>query len=197
MRSTNKTLTARQNAIVAFLREQLSERGYGPTVREIGARFGITSPNGVMCHLKALEKKGVIRRDRRCARSITLDEMQPRANVPLSGVVRAGRPVLAEELNERIDFSDLFSAGVYALKVDGDSMTGEGIMPGDTVLVRKSDTASGGDLVVAMADGEQTVKRLAVKGRRTLLVPANPEMEPWEPDELEILGVVIGVVRRV
>jgi repressor LexA len=191
-------LTTRQSAIFQFMVAMLAERGFCPTVREIGAKFGIRSPNGVICHLKALEKKGMIERDHQCARGIRLGANAPqKALVQMAGVVRAGTPVLSEELHEVLDFSDLFGAGMFALRVEGESMRDAGILDGDTVLVRRADSARSGDIVVARADGEQTIKRFERKGGRYWLCPANDTMEPWAPTELEIIGVVDGVIRRM
>ena len=115
------SLTARQRAIYEFLKDKILNRGYGPTVREIGSQFGIRSPNGVMCHLKALEKKGLITREPHMSRAIQLTESpEARMSLPLAGQIAAGSPVLAVEEDERIDFSSMFSSDEhFCLRVKG------------------------------------------------------------------------------
>src|SRR6266852_1128574 len=118
-------LTERQKEIYEFIQEKIESRGYGPTVREIGEAFGIKSPNGVMCHLKALEKKGLIKRETFSARAIQLiDHRPPSVSVPMLGLVAAGSPTAAvEQQDERLEFGDLFGGpDHYALKVRGQSM---------------------------------------------------------------------------
>src|SRR5262249_11826271 len=111
MISSKPALTTRQREIYEFLKDKIVNRGYGPTVREIGARFGIRSPNGVMCHLKALEKKGLITRESHMSRAIQLSDFpRGRTCLPLAGQIAAGRPVLAVQENERVDFAGLFEA---------------------------------------------------------------------------------------
>src|SRR5829696_510754 len=117
-------LTERQKDVYEFIRGKIRNRGYGPTVREIGDNFEISSPNGVMCHLKALEKKGLITRESHMSRAIQLTESpQKRMSLPLAGQIAAGSPVLAQEESERVDFADLFDAeDHFCLKVKGESM---------------------------------------------------------------------------
>src|SRR5262245_15975164 len=117
-------LTERQREVYEFIRGKIESRGYGPTVREIGEAFDIKSPNGVMCHLKALEKKGLIRREGFRARAIQLaDHRPPAASVPLLGLVAAGSPTAAVEQDSRLDFQELFSdPNYFALQVRGQSM---------------------------------------------------------------------------
>src|SRR6266498_5828339 len=112
-------LTERQSEIYEFIRERIERRGYGPTVREIGNGFGIKSPNGVMCHLKALEKKGLIKRETFSARAIQLvDHRPPALGLPMLGLVAAGSPTVAVPQDERLEFSELFEGpNHYALKV--------------------------------------------------------------------------------
>ncbi|MBW3542657.1 MAG: transcriptional repressor LexA, partial [Planctomycetes bacterium] len=155
-------LTARQQEIYDFLRDKIINRGYGPTVREIGTQFGISSPNGVMCHLKALEKKGLITRESHMSRAIQLADPPRRgASLPLAGQIAAGRPVLAEEQKEEVDFSRMFDGDDrFCLKVRGDSMIDAQIAEGDYVVVRKQKTARDGDIVVALVEGQDaTLKR--------------------------------------
>src|SRR5262245_43526876 len=165
MNSVNRknSLTTRQREIYDFIKDKILNRGYGPTVREIGQEFKIRSPNGVMCHLKALERKRLITREHHMSRAIQLvDQPQKkRTSLPLAGQVAAGSPVLAVENRERIDFANLFrDEGQYCLKVKGDSMIEDHIADGDYVVIRQQKTAHDGDTVVALVEGQDaTLKR--------------------------------------
>ena len=192
-------LTARQREIYNFLKDKILNRGYGPTVREIGAEFGISSPNGVMCHLKALEKKGLITREAHMSRAIQLCESpQARMSLPMAGQIAAGSPMLAVEQNEQVNFSSLFdSDDHFCLKVRGDSMIEDQIADGDYVIIHKQETCQEGDIVVALIDGsEATLKRFYIESNRIRLEPANSTMQPIYANNVDVLGVVIGVVRR-
>ena len=195
-------LTQRQREIYEFIREKIESRGYGPTVREIGNGFGIQSPNGVMCHLKALEKKGLITRLEGRARAIQLTDYNRRraAGLPLLGLVAAGSPTQAMTQEDRLDFSDLFGGpDRFALRVRGQSMIENHIDDGDFVIIRKQETAENGDRVVAMIDDEVTLKRYHREKDAVRLDPANAEMEPIVVDpgsDARILGVLVGVLRR-
>src|SRR5579864_509701 len=136
-------LTERQREIYEFIRQKIESRGYGPTVREIGLGFDIKSPNGVMCHLKALEKKGLIIREGFSARAIQLVDHHPTSSfLPLLGAVAAGSPIPAIENAERLDYNELFGgANHFALKVRGQSMIEDHIDDGDYVVIRKQETA--------------------------------------------------------
>src|SRR5271155_2946102 len=136
-------LTDRQREIYDFIREKIESRGYGPTVREIGMGFDIKSPNGVMCHLKALETKGFIVREGFSARAIRLvDHRRPAAELPLMGLVAAGAPLAAVQQDERLNFNDLFGgSNHFALKVKGQSMIEDHIDDGDYVVIRKQENA--------------------------------------------------------
>src|SRR5207249_6378532 len=149
-------LTDRQREIYEFIREKIEGRGYGPTVREIGQGFDIKSPNGVMCHLKALEKKGLIIREGFSARAIQLvDHRPPSPALPLVGLVAAGSPTAAVEQKERLEFGELFGGPhQFALRVRGQSMIEDHIEDGDFVIIRKQETAENGQRVVAMIDDE-------------------------------------------
>lgn len=191
-------LTERQRKMYEFIRGKMLERGYGPTVREIGAHFGIRSPNGVMCHLRALERKGVIQREPNMSRAIRLCEFNPAdAGMPLAGNIAAGMPLEAVEQRERIDFRNLFNEpDTFALKVTGQSMIDDQIADGDYVVVRKQNTARDGQIVVALLnDGEATLKRFYRESNRVRLEPANRELKPIFAKRVDILGVVVGVVR--
>jgi len=194
-------LTQRQKAVYEFIRDKITNRGYGPTVREIGERFQISSPNGVMCHLKALEKKGLIRRSPNKSRAIELtrEAVRETRGIPMAGVVAAGLTNLAFEQNERIDFGQLFSRdGLFALRVSGDSMIEAHIEDGDYVVIKKQPTASRGQMVVAQtSDGEATLKYWYPENGRVRLQPANSALQPIYRNDVRVLGVVVGVVRNV
>jgi repressor LexA len=192
-------LTSRQKQIYDFLKDKIRNRGYGPTVREIGTHFGIRSPNGVMCHLKALERKGLISRESHMSRAIQLSESaQSRTSLPLAGQIAAGSPVLAVEQSEHVDFANLFDAeDHFCLRVKGDSMIEDQIASGDYVVVRKDDTCRDGDIVVALVDeNEATLKRFYRERDRVRLEPANSAMKPIYSNNVKVLGVVVGVVRQ-
>jgi len=194
-------LTARQREIYDFIRTKIESRGYGPTVREIGEAFDIRSPNGVMCHLKALETKGLIHRDPRHARAIQLaDHRPPSVGVPLMGRVAAGAPIQAVENPERLEFNELFgNPDFIALQVRGQSMIEDHIADGDYVIIRKQETAENGQRVVAMINNEATLKRFYRKKDQIRLEPANETMEPIivnSTEDAQIVGVLVGVVRR-
>ena len=194
-------LTERQRDIYEFIRDKIESRGFGPTVREIGEAFDIMSPNGVMCHLKALVKKGLILRTENRARAIQLVERKRTStSLPLLGRVAAGSPLQAVEQSERLDFKDLFGEPNYfALKVQGQSMIDNHIDDGDFVVIKKQHEASNGSKVVAMINDEVTLKRFFREKNRIRLEPANKSMNPIyiKPDEnVQILGVLVGVVRK-
>lgn len=194
-------LTKRQAAIYHFIRDKIVNRGYGPTVREIGENFGISSPNGVMCHLKALEKKGMIRRSPNKSRAIELtrEAVREASGIPMAGVVSAGLTSLAFELNERVDFGEMFTReGLFALQVRGESMIEAQIADGDYVVVKKQKRANSGQMVVAQTDdGEATLKYWFPERSRVRLQPANSTMKPIYSKNVSVLGVVVGVVRNV
>jgi len=196
-------LTERQKQIYEFIRSKIETRGYGPTVREIGEGFGIMSPNGVMCHLNALVKKGPIILKGRSARAIQLvDHRPPSAELPLLGAVAAGAPIEAtgQATEDRLNFGDLFCGpDHYALKVRGQSMIEDHIDDGDFVVIRKQETAENGERVVAMIDGDVTLKRFHRDRGQVRLDPANRTMEPImvSPDSnARVLGVLVGVLRK-
>ncbi len=193
-------LTPRQRDVYEFLYDKIVNRGYGPTVREIGENFNINSPNGVMCHLKALEKKGLIRRTRNKSRAIELTgDARQSHGLPLVGRVAAGMTSLAFEQDERIDFSELFGRpDLFALEVSGNSMIEAQIADGDYVVVRRQCTASPGAMVVARTEeGEATLKYWFPENGRIRLQPANSEMDPIFVPQAEVVGVVVGVVRSM
>ncbi len=200
---TLDSLTARQREVLDYIRTKIDGRGYGPTVREIGEEFNIASPNGVMCHLKALEKKGLITREANRSRAIQLaPEAQTQTGMPLVGSIAAGNLTEAIEVSDRFTFEDWFPTkkGQYALRVKGESMIDAQIADGDLVICRKTKTAHAGDIVVALTDeGEATLKYWfpePEKGR-IRLQPANESMDPIYCRNVEVLGIVTGVVRRL
>jgi len=197
--SPKPSLTIRQREIYEFVKDKILNRGYGPTVREIGTEFDIRSPNGVMCHLKALEKKGLITREAHMSRAIQLTgSLHKRSALPLAGQIAAGSPLLAQEQSERIDFGKLFDAEEhFCLRVKGDSMIEDQIAEGDYVIVRGQQTCRNGDIVVALVDGDDaTLKRFYKEKDRVRLEPANSKMKPIFSKNVEVLGVVVGVVRQ-
>jgi repressor LexA len=196
-------LTTRQAAVFEFIRDRVQTRGYGPTVREIGEHFHISSPNGVMCHLRALEKKGLLHRVQKKGRAIARAiELAPEITaetkgMPLAGTVAAGLTTLAFEQAERVDFGQMFSKkNMFALKVKGDSMIDAHIEDGDYVVIKKQRTAQSGQMVVAQTpEGEATLKYWHPEAHRIRLQPANSSMSPIYVKEASVLGVVVGVVR--
>ena len=197
-------LTRRQREVYEFIREKIRSRGYGPTVREIGRHFNIRSPNGVMCHLRALERKGLITREPNMSRAIMLTGEAATAGgtgLPLVGQIAAGVLHEAIEQREELDLSSLFSGdNLVALRVQGDSMIEDQIADGDYVILRRQETAQPGQIVVALTDeGEATLKRWypEPENGRIRLEPANAAMQPIYVKNARVLGVVVGVVRRL
>ncbi len=216
------SLTDRQKDVLRFIARTTEERGFPPTIREIGEEFGIRSTNGVNDHLKALERKGCLSRGEQQSRSLVPTPSgrlllglgaSKGANgtlpVPLVGRVAAGAPLLAEENLEELLHIDgaLLPPGaagqeLFALRIKGDSMTGDGILDGDLVFVRRQSAARRGEIVVALIENEATCKRYYPEGNRIRLQPSNPRLEPifvasGDHREMAILGVVVGVFRKV
>jgi repressor LexA len=199
-------LTPKQKSIYEFLSTTIFEKGYAPSIPEIGQRFEIASTRGVFDHLKALEKKGYIRRVGKRAIEIIRQSGRsalPKAKeIPIVGRVSAGAPILAEE---NIDgflpvASDLVRGGeAFALKVKGDSMLDGGILDGDLVIIKRQDTAENGDIVCALIDNEATLKRFYRKGNEVTLKPANKNYHPIvvSKGEFRILGKATGVIRKL
>ncbi len=224
-------LTERQLEVLRFIARQIDEAGYPPTIREIGEALDIRSTNGVNDHLKALERKGYLTRDpvksraliptsaarevlgegRRASNvvSITRGSARPGGRlveIPIIGRVAAGQPILAQERIEDTVQVDSFLLGtnkkVYGLRVQGDSMIGDGILPGDYIFVKKQLDADDGEIVVAMIDDEATVKRVYFEGDRVRFQPSNPRMAPIYVRQSDfrstmILGVVVGIYRKL
>lgn len=196
-------LTDKQRRVFDFIRDCMRQRGYGPTVREIGDQFDISSPNGVMCHLKALEKKGLILRSPNKSRAIELSPQvrQEESGLPLRGRIAAG--VLHEAIereHERVDLGEMFPCrpDLFVLEVSGDSMVEAHITDGDLVVIRQQKSARAGDMVVARTDdGEATLKYWFPEKGQIRLQPANSSMRPIFVKNAEVMGVVVGVVRKL
>jgi len=197
------TLTKRQKEILEHIQGFMDRHGYSPSIEEIGAHFGFASPNAAFKHLKALEKRGYIRRLTHSARSIELVRPAEPAAValPLLGAIAAGTPIEALEAVETIMVpADFTGRGThFVLRVRGQSMIEEHIEDGDLVIVREAGAAANGEMVVALVDGESaTLKRFYREGDRIRLQPANPAMAPLVvPEErVRVRGVVVGVMRK-
>lgn len=200
-------LTKRQRQVLEYIRKVTEQRGYPPSVREIGDAVGLSSPSSVHAQLGTLADRGYLTRDPTKPRAITLRmdsagiPIEPRAveYVPLVGRIAAGSPILAQEnLEDTIPLPrDLLGSGtLFALTVAGDSMTGAGIFDGDLVIVRQQADADDGEIVAALVDGEEaTVKRLSRRRGKVRLLPANDAYNPIESDDVAILGKVVAVFR--
>ena len=194
-------LTPKQQKIYDFIRDFSREYGYPPTVREIGEHLGLKSPSTVKFHLDNLRAAGLIQWDGGKTRSITLleKEDEPKEDmVPVLGNVAAGSPILAQEYIE--DYLPFDTNGLsgehFALKVRGESMLNAGILPGDLVVVHQQRDARNGEIVVALFEDEATVKTLSRRDGHTWLLPENEAYAPIDGDNAEIIGKVVGVVRR-
>jgi repressor LexA len=223
-------LTQRQRDILDFISASIVERGFPPTLREIGEHFSIRSTNGVNDHLKALEKKGHLRREdlkSRAMRPVLPDgsgEVVPlrraplgtgvievvsgddMAEIPILGRVAAGQPILAvEHATDTVRIDRVLIGGhreVFGLRIVGESMIEDGIFDGDYVFVKKTPSAHSGDIVVAMIEGEATVKRYYPEGDSIRFQPANSNMQPIivsraEFKSVDIIGIVVGVYRKL
>lgn len=198
-------LTTRQQEILDFIRASFRESGFAPTCAEIAEHFGFASPATVTSHLDLLEKKGVIRRASGYGRTIQLTEpVTPRriVDIPLLGAIPAGVPLDQEQQNDRFIAVDADAielprnARTFALKVQGDSMSGAGILDGDLVILEHGPQAHHGDIVAAAIDGEMTLKRLVIKDRKPFLKAENPKYKTLTPAyELVIEGVFRALIR--
>ncbi|MGC2130500.1 MAG: transcriptional repressor LexA [Candidatus Aquilonibacter sp.] len=204
---TDKPATERQQRILDVIRAFTVERGYPPSVREIGERVGLSSSSTIHAHLKALERRGLILRDPTKPRALRSDLGLGTAPVPESivlpivGKVAAGTPILAEEHLEGefvlpASFVPRVTDG-FMLRVQGDSMIEAAILDGDLIMVRPQRVARDGEIVVAMLDGEATVKRYYREDGRIRLQPENRSMAPIYASDVEIIGRVEAVVRRL
>jgi len=194
-------LTPRQREIYHFIRIKIQGRGYGPTVREIGNEFGIKSPNGVMCHLKALQKKGLIHREANMSRAIQLLQDSPSgrpASLKLLGRIAAGQPLEAVEQAEDFGFDEWEDPdNKFVLQVTGESMIEAHIADGDYVIIQKQESARDGQIVAVLdEEGGATLKKFFREKNRVRLEPANKTMKPIFRDNVTILGTLAGVVRK-
>lgn len=200
----SKGLTARQREVLEAIREFLARKGYPPSIRELGKTLGISSLRGVTIHLDAIEKKGWLQRES-TSRSIRLltahESTDARVSVPLLGSIAAGLPLLAvENVESYVPVPAEMAANateLFALRVRGDSMIGDGILDGDTIIVRSQPSAESGEIIAALIGDEATVKRLDSSRWPARLLPSNPNYEPIElaREDVRILGKVMGLVR--
>jgi repressor LexA len=197
-------LTDRQKAIYDFLLKTIREKGFAPSIHEIGKQFKIASTNGVSDHLKALEKKGYIRRVGKraieVANALGKTVLTATREVPVLGRVPAGKPFLSEENIEGLLTipNDMGSGKQFALQVKGDSMTGAGILDGDRVIVKQQGAAENGEIVCAVINGEATLKRFFKKDGVIILKAENEKYPPITVSEGEfrIAGRVVGLLRK-
>ena len=221
-----QTLTSRQAAVLDFVKQEASRRGFPPTLKEIAGHFKFRSFNAARDHLQALERKGYLRREGEGARALKVenrdgekskdnnrrdvesrdresgDVKSKTSRIPILGQVPAGEPVLTEEhFGGTLDWESLFPAdsGLFALKVKGESMLGDGILDGDYVIVKDEAQVPNGTITVLFVDGQATVKRIYRDGRLLRLQPSNPAFTPKVYDlastPVQICGKVVGVVR--
>lgn len=200
----NEELSDRQARILDYIKSTSRLRNYPPSVREIGEAVGLSSSSTVHNHLNQLERRGLIRRDASKSRTVQLvgsasGPESPAAGVmvPVVGNVAAGTPILAEQnIEDHVLLSNgLAQEGWFALRVRGDSMINAGILDGDLVVIRPQPDAPDGSIVVALVEGEATVKRLDRSTGRVRLLAENPAYEPIVPDEVSMMGTVRSVVR--
>jgi len=198
-----KGLTARQEQVLAYIRESLRDNGYPPTVREICSALELSSPSTVHAHLANLERLGLIKRDPAKPRALDLvGEVRPAPPLPLVGRVAAGRPILAEEnIEDHIDVPVFLRRddGDFVLTVRGDSMIDAGIHSGDYIVVHPQPAAENGEVVVALVDDEATTKRFYREGPEVRLQPENDNHEPivLPAEQVQVLGKVVGVLRKL
>jgi repressor LexA len=198
-------LTKRQKEIFDFIGKYAAKYGYPPTVREIGKAVGLHSSSTVHAHLANLEKSGLLRRDPTKPRAIELlvDKAKKAIRspgLPLVGEVAAGEPVVAEErIEEYLEVPEVIGGetGDYILRVKGDSMKDAGILEGDYVIVRPTQVAGDGEIVVALIEEEATVKRFYKEKEQVRLEPANKAYKPIRTSDAHLLGRVVGMFRRV
>ena len=188
-------ITQKQSEILEYIKSQILNKGYPPSVRDICQAVNLKSTSSVHAHLESLEKNGYIRRDPTNNFNLSRREV---VNIPLLGQVAAGQPLLAvENITEYFPIPSEYMPGgeVFMLKVKGDSMINMGIYEGDQIIVRKQNTASNGEVIVALVDDSATVKRFYKENGHIRLQPENDFMDPIIVDDCEILGKVIGLIR--
>ena len=202
--SDRSSISDKQRAILEFIKQEILSKGYPPAVREICTAVGLNSPATVHSHLNTLEAKGYIRRDPSKPRAIEIIDddfaltRRDYAQIPMVGYVAAGEPLLAEE--HILDYFPLPAdmlpdSKVFMLQVRGDSMIGAGILDGDQVIVKQTNSASNGDMVVALIEDGATVKTFYKEKDHIRLQPENPDYDPIIVKDVTILGEVIGVFR--
>jgi repressor LexA len=202
-----KELSPRQRQILDYIVQHIESHGYPPTVREIGEAVNLSSSSTVHAHLRNLEDAGLIKREAILTRAIKIvagstTSFKPKkvVSLPIVGQVAAGKPTLAvEDIEDTFPVPQEFLSGAdgLMLRVKGDSMIEDGIHEGDYVVVRRQPTADDGDTVVALVDGEATVKRFYREAKQIRLEPANSTMKPMFFPEVDIVGKVVGLVRRM
>src|SRR5438309_3376556 len=197
-------LTERQNRILNYIRDVTKRRNYPPSVREIGEAVGLSSSSTVHNHLNQLERRGLIKRDPSKSRTVQLvqdaeldQKRRSAVSIPVVGNVAAGSPILAEQNIEDhvLLSSELAKEGYFLLRVRGDSMVNAGILDNDLVLVRPQHEATNGSIVVALVDGDATVKRFERSNGHVKLIPENPAYEPIVTTNVSLVGIVRGVIR--
>ena len=195
----SRPLTKQQQIVYDFIREQIVSRGYGPTVREIGEHMNIKSPNGVMCHLRALERKGTILRRANKSRAIELTEPISRmvdATIPVGGSVNSGACLLGTQPTEQLNLGKLCDDSKFALEVSDDSMLDAHIRAGDMLVIRRQPLARHGQLaIVRTGDSETCLRFWMNEGSRIRLQPATRSVTPTMVEHAEVLGVVVAVLR--
>ena len=209
-------LSRMQQRVYDYIEESIALHGYAPSVREIGEALGLKSPSTVHFHIKHLQEMGLIEKSAGKGRAITLKkqpqeapaapvqqvdesgELSSRRRVPIVGNVAAGSPILAQEcVEDYLTFDTGSRSGeFFALRVRGESMLGVGILPDDLVVVRRQQTANNGEIVVALIGDEATVKTFKKQNGEIWLLPANPDYQPIDGRECEVLGKVVAVVRQ-
>ena len=190
--------TQMTDKIYEYLQTVIPEQGYAPSVREIGEAVGLKSPSTVHFHLKRLQERGLIEKGDFKGRAIVLTQKREKDRIPVLGNVAAGTPILAQECIE--DYLTFDCGGredeFFALRVRGESMLKAGILPDDLVVVRKQDTATNGEIVVALLGDEATVKRLSRRNGQIWLLPENDAYQPIDGTNAQVLGKVTAVVRQ-
>lgn len=195
--------TPKQLRVLTYIRDYTRANGYAPTMQELADEFGVSKVT-VFEHITALQRKGLLRRSRHKARSLRLSEGyefpdERATRLPLVGTIAAGRPIEALEQDEVLDLEEMFVSphGNFVLRVRGDSMIGDNICDGDYVIVEKRETARDGETVVALIDGQEaTLKRFYRTPQGVRLEASNPAYEPIITKDVQIQGVVVGVLRR-
>ena len=196
----NRSLTTRQQQVYDFIREKIVSRGFGPTVREIGDFLNISSPNGVVCHLKALERKGMIRRLANKSRAIELMEIISRDKqyaLPLVGRILGDICSFSVELGSTVELLRFVGEDRFAVKVVGDSLQAVHIVAGDSLIIQREATASAGQLVLVNMPNEGTrVVYWMPESNRVRLQPIDRNAAPRFVEQAEVVGVVIGLFRE-